>query len=54
MGNVTMMDSFRIIEACDLEVGRYSKPNELMNVYDVPLTMAKHHSNIEIITCCTK
>ena len=26
--NVTMMDSFKIIVSCDLEVGKYSKLNE--------------------------
>ena len=52
--NVTIMDFLEIIAACGLEIGWFSKLNEKIKVYEVPLTLAKHHSDIKIKACCTK
>ena len=48
------MNSFEIIADCDLEINCYSKLNEKIKVYEVPLTLAIHHLDIKIKACCTK
>ena len=44
-----MMDSFESFAACNLKINCM-----VMKVYEVPLTMALHHSDIKRKVCCTK
>ena len=46
-GKMTIMDSLEIFEACDLKIGRFSKLNEKMKVYEYLRPMfSKYWSNI--------
>ena len=49
-----MMDYLEIIAACGLDFGCYSKLNEQMKVYGIPLTLDGHDSDIKIKACCTQ
>ena len=49
-----MMDYLEIITAYCLKIGCYNKRNEKMKVYEIPLTLTEHDSDIKIKACCTK